>query len=321
MTAIKTKSAQSLSTMKAVLLSALGLTIILIIWQFRLFITLYFSDSKTVLLNGIIVALFVTGIFSIIKAFKHYTFEEEQVAQFNNFKTAQTENAPYTISHQSLIGHRYRTIKSLFERKIPINHGAITAIMTAEESLFQSLPKFINNVLILTGVFGTIVSLTLALVGASSVLENALPGKGVSVMVSGMNTALTTSATAIVCFFLYTYFYQRFTDVQTYVFAKIEETVLFHIIPEFAFDAETVNHETKELMREVNTVLRRMKEDSGNVRAMLEALHHHNTEYLQRLQLLIHNQTLQRQRTELVVDKLDTVKEVLCNGFRLEHTD
>jgi hypothetical protein len=55
----------------------------------------------------------------------------------------------------------------------------------------------------LTGIFGTIVSLIFALVGAGRTLGSAVLTEGMAIMLSGMNTALTTTATAITCFFIY----------------------------------------------------------------------------------------------------------------------
>ncbi|MDA8134023.1 MAG: hypothetical protein M0T82_05320 [Desulfobacteraceae bacterium] len=78
-----------------------------------------------------------------------------------------------------------------------------------------------------------------------------MPTEGMAIMLSGMNTALTTTATAITCFFIYSYFYGKLTDVQTHVFSVVEKTVLIHIIPRFAFDTETVNHQTAQLIGEL----------------------------------------------------------------------
>lgn len=222
-----------------------------------------FPDFKTgftnIILNLIIICLFGLGIMKVLSGYRHYSSEEKLLDIFKQKVEAGKFDEIVSLPQDSIIVQRYLMVKELYDRKIPINHGVISSIMTAKESLYQSFPKFINNVLILTGVFGTIVSLTIALFGASNVLSSDVTGGGINTMISGMNTALITSATAMVCFFVYTYFYQKFTDLQTYVFAQIEETVLFHIIPHFAFDTDTVNHETKEIIREINGMLKEMR--------------------------------------------------------------
>ena len=298
-----------------VLLAGIAMLIILFLWKTKLIIDLYFSDGKTIVLNGTIVLLFASGIYQLFKAYRHYSIEERELGDFD-CKTAENDYGN-PGGGSSIIRKRYVAVRTLYERRIPINHGILSSIMTAEESLYQSYPKFINNVLILTGVFGTIISLILALVGASSILDSTLPGEGIGTMLSGMNTALTTSATAIVCFFIFTYFYQRFTDIQTFIFAKIEETVVNDIIPLFSFDSETVNHETKELIREINRIIGKANENSAHVRATVDGLNDYSKEYLASMNLLIQNEDKRQERTETMIQRLENIQRVLLEGFRL----
>ena len=188
--------------MLIILIVVFGFLIIGSIWQSELVRRIYFIDNKTIILNGIIFLLFFIGVIHLIRSFVHYSFEEKQIQTFISEKELGNEVLIDTFPADSIIAKRYSTVKDLYDRQVPIHHGAISSIMIAEESLHQSFPKFVNNVLILTGVFGTIVSLIFALVGASSVLQTALPGEGMGVMLLGMNTALTTTATAIVCYFI-----------------------------------------------------------------------------------------------------------------------
>jgi hypothetical protein len=311
----KTKSDTSILQIWFVLLFGICVLVCLFFWKAELIMSLYFSDGKTILLNGIIILMFFSGMYHLFKALSHYSFEEKELWSFD-WDNIETRFINKDIKN-SIIRKRFYTIKGLYDRRIPVNHGVLSSIMTAEESLYQSYPKFINNVLILTGVFGTIVSLILALVGASSILNNALPGEGIGDMLSGMNTALTTSATAIVCFFVFTYFYQRFTDIQTFVFAKIEEIVVNKIIPHFAFDSETVNHETKELIREINKILSEAKENSEHVRVIVDRLNDYGKEYIDNMNLFIKNQDMQQERTETVINRLEHIHSVLMEGFRL----
>lgn len=313
----KIKSNQALTSMRLIIALVAGLLIFIFMLRAKLVLSIYFSDLKTIILNGTIVSLFILGLIHLIKAYRHYGFEEKSLADFSNDQVNKVKNSKK--NRLSIIMKRYLVIEDLYHRRVPINHGVISSIMTAEESLYQSFPKFINNVLILTGVFGTIVSLILALVGASSVLEDAMPGEGIGTMLSGMNTALTTSATAIVCYFLYTYFYQRFTDVQTYVFAKVEEKVLMEIIPQFAFDTDTVNHETKELIRELGKLASETKDNSIQVRETINGLNNYSQQYLQSMQLLIQSQESQQTRSESIINRLETIRGVLIDGFRLKH--
>ena len=304
--------------MIVVLAVVIGFSGIISIWKTDLVKSIYFIDEKTIILNGMIFLLFLMGIIHLIKALRHYSFEEKQIVAFGREKETDVENFIENISFESIIAKRYFAIKDLYDRQVPIHHGVLSSITAAEESLYQSFPKFVNNVLILTGVFGTIVSLIFALVGASSVLEATAPGEGMGVMLLGMNTALTTTATAIVCFFLFTYFYQRLTDVQTYVFGKIEEVVLIDIIPEFAFDSEAINFRTQILIKELSDLVGELKTGSEFIQNSLAGLNDHNQQYLEKMGALITKQDNQLGKTENVIGKLENIKDVLVNGFRLK---
>jgi len=189
--------------------------------------------------------------------------------------------------------------------------------MVAEESLYQSFPRFVNNVLILTGVFGTVTSLIIALVGASDVLQNTLPGEGMGVMLLGMNTALTTTATAIVCYFLFTYFYQKLSDVQTYLFSQLERAVLLHVVPEYVFEPEAVNLQTKQLVNEVRDLVTELRAGVGDVQRHLTLVHEHGESQLEKWSAALRGQGEQNQRIDTLLARLDQLRQVLIEGFRL----
>lgn len=314
----KTKSQKSLINMLIILIVVFGSLAVASLWKSELVRKIYFIDDKTIILNGIIFLLFFMGVIHLIRSFVHYSFEEKQIRTFVSDKELGNEDFIENISAESIISKRYFTVKDLYDRQVPIHHGAISSIMIAEESLYQSFPKFVNNVLILTGVFGTIVSLIFALVGASSVLQTALPGAGMGMMLSGMNTALTTTATAIVCYFLFTYFFQRLTDVQTSVFGKIEEAVLVHIVSEFSFDSEALTYKTELLIKEMRDLVEELKKGTGFIQNSLAGLNEHNQAYIEKLATLISGHEHQLAKTEHVATKLESIKEVLLNGFRLK---
>jgi len=317
---MKTKSQRALIQMLILLAIGFCLAGFIAVWKAGLFQRIYLADEQTYILNGIILLLFFMGIFQLSKGFRHYDFEEKQLAGFiQNRENGITKKDLFlNLSRRSIIAHRHAIIKKLFDRRVPINHSAISAIMVAEESQLQSFPKFINNVLILTGVFGTIISLIFALVGASAILKTALPGEGMGLMLGGMNTALTTTATAIVCFFFFTYFYQRFGDVQTFVFGQIEKAVLIHIIPEFAFDTEAINYKTVQLIGELQELVAELKSGAGFIEDSLAGVNDHNVSHIGRLDAMLARQDSQIEKTESVIARLDSVQAVLKNGFRLK---
>lgn len=303
---------QMLISLAVVLASVAGIGV----WRWELVRNIYFVDAKTILLNGLIFLIFISGVVYLVRAYLHCRFEENQVEKFVQGKQSGTF-APETLPPDALITRRYDTISELHQRGVPIHHGALAAIMAAEETLHQSYPRFVNNVLILTGVFGTIVSLIFALVGATSILGTAEPGKGMEVMLLGMNTALTTTATAIVCFFLFTYFYHRLNDIQNYLFGRLEEAVLVHIVPEFAFDTEAIQYKTEKLIRELRKLVTEVSKGAGFIEQSLQGLNRHNEATLQKAEAVIAKHDHQLDKTETLLMKLEKIREVLVDGFRL----
>ena len=66
---------------------------------------------------------------------------------------------------RTLVAKRYRLLKQMTQRRAVINHSALAATLVAGEASRVSIAKFVHNVLILAGVLGTIVSLSIALLG------------------------------------------------------------------------------------------------------------------------------------------------------------
>ena len=173
-------------------------------------------------INGFILGLFLLGMTKLIFALFYYWREERSVSKFIINLHREVHNPLESISEKSLIYHRYSAMHNIYQKRSTINQSALAATMVASESTRLSLPKFVSNILILTGVFGTIISLSIALLGASSLMEdNGIGGMGQ--VIHGMSTALSTTTTAIVCYLFFGYFYLKLTDVQTNLFSAIEQ--------------------------------------------------------------------------------------------------
>jgi hypothetical protein len=314
-----TQSRRALVQMTVVLVIAVAVAVIIGVARMEGVKAIFFTDWRTIALNGGIVLLFALGIGRLYQGLMHYAREEEGISRFIGLKQegVATEVIFAGRSEGSIIAKRYATIRDLYARGAPINHSAISAIMVAEESLYQSFPRFVNNVLILTGVFGTVTSLIIALVGASNVLQAALPGEGMGMMLQGMNTALTTTATAIVCFFFFTYFYHKLTDVQTYLFSQVERAVLLHLIPEFAFETEAVNHQTSLLIKDVQGLVKELEQGLADLGRTLTGLNDHNAVRQRQGDEVLAGQEQQQARLDGVLSRLDEVRRVLVEGFRL----
>jgi hypothetical protein len=317
---MRTKSRRALIQLSIVLVITVSVTTLMGLWKWEFVTDVFLADWRAIFLNGVVILIFWLGIGQLFRGLAHYTHEEHAIARFCRLRADGVESEAIfdDPDHESIIADRYLTIKTLFARGTPINHSAISAIMVAEESLYQSFPRFVNNVLILTGVFGTVCSLILALIGASSVLQTAIPGEGMGLMLLGMNTALTTTATAIVCYFLFTYFYQKLTDVQTYLFSQVERAVLLYIIPDFAFDTESVNHQTKLLIEEVRSLVRENRDGVGEIERTLAKSADLHEAQLQKWQTVLAGHEEQSSRLAGILSRLDDLRQVLVEGFRLK---
>jgi hypothetical protein len=313
------KSRQIQVQMVVVLTIAVIVALLTFIWKIDAVAGVLLGDPRPVILNGVILLLFALGVVQLFRGLRHYGREEERLEDFAR-RRAGGESCAEILggSGPSLLGDRYHTIKDLFDRGSPIDHGAISAIMVAEESLQQSLPRFVNNVLILTGVFGTVSSLIFALVGASDVLRTAAPESGMGLLLLGMNTALTTTATAIVCYFFFTFFFHRFADLQTAILGRVERMVLVHVVPEFSFEADTVNHQAKLMIEQVRDLVAEVRNGLIDIDGALQRLAESASDRKDQTAALIAHQQAQNTRLDDALARVADLRDVLVEGFRLQ---
>ncbi|MEJ2592922.1 MAG: hypothetical protein P8178_16295, partial [Candidatus Thiodiazotropha sp.] len=163
-----------------------GIIAVLMVWKFDFINQVYFRNQLTstgLIINGAIVGLFAIGILRMISIFLHYAREENALIRFLRNLREGEQDPLNKINKRSIIANRYRTMQGLYKANCPINHGSLASTLVANESTRNSLPKFINNILILTGVFGTIVSLSIALIGASDLRSTSVNMGGMGMVV------------------------------------------------------------------------------------------------------------------------------------------
>ncbi len=266
----------------------------------------YFKNQATntgYIVNGSILGLFLLGIFRLIFLLLRYSREENALAQFiknvHNDETLPTNH----INKKSLIHNRYVSVLEISKHNVAVNHNALASTLSATESTRLSLPRFISNILILTGVFGTIISLSIALLGASDIIDSADGISGMSIVIHGMSTALSTTATAIVCYLFFGYFYMKLTDVQTELLSGIEQATTLYIMPRFTYQTDSMLHEVGNLVKalhEAAQVMTRTQADFAEAGRSLSALTGNNAESLMRLSA-----------------DINEIKSLLRDGFRL----
>ncbi len=224
----------------------------------------YLEDTLTetgLLINGAIVGLFGLGLLTLFWQLFQLSKEERALAAFFNNIQSNANRPLAGLESSSIIADRYLSMETLYRKHMPIDHGALAAILVARESGRFSFPRFINNILILTGVFGTIVSLAIALSGASDLLNTEADLSGMNTVVHGMSTALSTTVTAIVCFLIFGYAYIKSSDAQTRLIATIESVTLESLMPRFHISAESVNAEVTQLVQALQEVVKQISEN------------------------------------------------------------
>ena len=217
---------------RSVLLQLLAVFLLLggvIFWQWGVVHQIYLKNQLNAIgwvINGSIIALFFCGLGALVGRFLEYRAQETAIARFLR-NLGENREPMEAVDERSMLAERYRTLLELNRRRANINQNALAATLLAAESSRNSFLKFVHNVLILTGVFGTIISLSLSLLGASDMIHGAGQAagqtRGLGTIIFGMSTALSTTMTAILAYLIFGYFYIKLTDTQTYLLSRVEE--------------------------------------------------------------------------------------------------
>lgn len=211
-----------------------------------------------IVINGAIVVLFLFGVGRIANNLWRYMREEDWVSRFVRRLEEGSSHPAEGIPREAIIVRRYASILRISKQHAPVNHNALASMLLAEESTRLSFPKFVNNILILLGVFGTIVSLSIALVGASDLLAGRDQVTNMNLVLHGMATALSTTMTAIVCYLFHGYFYLKLTDAQTHLLSAVEQVTSVYLMPLVSWDAEGVVQQVGQLVRSLREAARGM---------------------------------------------------------------
>ncbi|MCU7799104.1 MAG: hypothetical protein KZQ70_02885 [gamma proteobacterium symbiont of Lucinoma myriamae] len=306
---IQFKSSYSFNVLLRLIAVAM-LVVVLIFLNFDFIQNVYLKNQLTntgYIINGSIVFLFLLGMVKLVASLLFYWREERAVGKFIVNVHHEDFNPSDSINKKSLIYHRYVTMQDIYRQHGPINQSAMAATMVASESTRLSLPKFVSNILILTGVFGTIISLSIALLGASSLMEdNGIGGMGQ--VIHGMSTALSTTTTAIICYLLFGYFYLKLTDIQTNLFSAIEQITTQHLMPRFSHQSESMIHQLAELIKSLRHTAANMQLSQQQYLEMGSKVNEITTHY--------------DARVSGMSDDIADIKELLRLGFRLpdDHT-
>jgi len=281
--------------------------IALIAYNFDAVYPFYAENQLTntgVIINSAIFALFLLGIGNICHHLIRYRHEEAAIADFIGNVEAQKADYLEGLRADSIIARRHITMRAIQNANGEVNHSALAAMLNADEASRFGLIRFINNILILTGVFGTIVSLSIALLGASDLIDSADASLGgMGLVIHGMSTALSTTITAIVSYAIFGYFYTRLSDVQTHCLGGIEHLTSVYLLPNYVRGADDIVHKLSDLIKSVILAADRLKKTQDT--------YHDAALTLQ--QTIDANQ----QQADRFLLELEDIKRILREGFRL----
>ncbi len=267
----------------------------------------YLENQQTntgIILNSIIIGILIFGLLNLLFLLFRYNREESAIAGFVENVEAIRKDPTEGLNAHSLIVKRYATMKSINSAHGDINHNALAAMLTADESTRLGVVRFINNILILTGVFGTIVSLSIALLGASDLIDTASAGlSGMGLVIHGMSTALSTTITAIVSYVIFGYFYLRVRDVQVHLISGIEHLTSVYLIPKFVKRGEDIVNQMSGLIKGIIRATEKMNET--------QEIYHESASLLQ--QTIGEN----KMRMDQLTNDITMIKKLLREGFRL----
>lgn len=267
---------------------------------------LYFYTASEVsttglILNGLILCLFMMGILQIVALLLRYSKEHQTLYRLVRLLKKEANEAIERLPSDALSVQRYRYVQWINQQGAPIDQAALASTLNANESSRLTLVRFVHSILILAGVFGTVVSLSLALVGASALLNSPEGAKEMGVIIGGMSSALSTTMTAIVCFIVYVYFYMRLNDVRIQLLSGIENATTLYMLPK-------INHSEAALIQQITTLSIALNQSAERM-AQVEGDFISAGQQLQRSVNQLHQGLSQ--------SGLDEISRLLREGFRL----
>lgn len=283
--------------------------IVVVIWQQDFLHAVYAENQVTqvgLFINGGIGLLFFAGIYQIVREFRR--LESEETALNQTLSNLENKRAALEgVRAESLIANRYETLVDLHQQHAVINHSALAATVVALESSRVSFPKFVHNVLILTGVFGTVVSLSIALLGASDVIVSTTETGGLGMIIHGMSTALSTTMTAIFAYLFFGYFYLRLMDAQTHVVSSLESSTTRILLPMFQIEPEKAAEQLSQIVKTAAALVERLDQSQASYAEVAADLRNLFVSY--------------RDEMQRNSDGLTKMTKVLREGFRLDESD
>ncbi|MFW7381766.1 MAG: MotA/TolQ/ExbB proton channel family protein [Oligoflexus sp.] len=227
-------------------------------WYFDFLFRFLIGTDATIVgrvINLILLFIFALGTLRILTVLWQFSQEENELERFSKNVGSKSTNVFHDVSHDSIIGRRYHILLGLKEKNADINQAVLSGVLKSELNAHSSLARYFNSILILLGMLGTILSLGIALVGASNLFESISNVEDMSVIVNGMSTALSTTLTAIVCYVFFRFFLSKLYESQNFILRSVERLTMTYLLPELAPRIPTVDEKLAGLLRRMDELM------------------------------------------------------------------
>ncbi len=215
--------------------------------------------SKTgLIINAIIFGMFFVGMLRIVMVLFRYISEHQTLLQLTQYLKENAKDPTARLPKDSIAVNRYNAVKWVAQQGAPVNQEAMAASTNAHENGRLTVIRFVHSTLILAGVFGTVVSLSMALIGAAGLLNSPEGVKEMGAIISGMSSALSSTITAIICFFVFAYFYLRLNDARIQVLTHIEDMTSMYLVPRITHTEEGMIRQVTDLTKALNNVANKL---------------------------------------------------------------
>ena len=251
------------------LLQALGVLLLLaglLAGQAPLLEELYFGPLSTdigLIVNAAIAALFLASLARMLFLLLRYLREERAVAEFQGQIDFGLTDAGLEPIEDSLVARRHRMLQRVQGGAAPVDQPALAGLLWQQEQARLGLVRLVHSLLILLGVFGTVAALSLSLVGAAELFTAPQSVDGITVVVRGMATALSTTMTAIAAYLVLAFVFSRLSVSQAHVCQQIETLTLQRLLPMTARLSGDLAADLGRLVAEMQAVARSLAEARG----------------------------------------------------------
>ena len=210
---------------------------------------------------GAIAGVFSLSLLAMVGLFVNLHFEGKQLARYvrNVRRKREGYHALEDIKENSLVAKRHGRLEEQAHGG-EWDHGAWASLSGAKAEARLGFMEFVQSILILLGVFGTICSLGLTLSGASGLLETGQSTTEMGHLMGGMATALSTTMVAIVAYVIHGFFLSSLVGFQGRVGRILEEVTIQYMLPTIGpKEAPSFDEEARRLIRQTTRLVGELK--------------------------------------------------------------